>query len=146
MKKETKKLQDLLENIASYLEPDGPDKVKGLYDTKLRDRLYGEKPECFVSVKGKGRDISTILPVCNRAGIQDPRIIEFSIKLAKKMGLSDNIGLVDPASLREAVEDLEELKKKVEKKTASPKGAGLKGNSTKGINKIKKYLKATRGQ
>lgn len=145
MKKDTKILQELLNEIASYLDPESEnDQIKSLYDRKLLERLYGEKPECFISIKGKGQDISTILPVCNRAGIQDPRIIDFSIKMAKKMGLSDKVGLVDPASLREAVEELEELKEKVKKGKAGPKGAALKGNSTKGMNKIKAYLKARR--
>lgn len=145
MKKDTQILQELLTKITSYLDPDNDaDQMKALHDRKLLERLYGEKPECFVSIKGKGQDLSTILPVCNRAGIQDPRIIEFSIKMAKKMAISDKVGLVDPASLREAVEELEELKEKVKKGKASPKGAALKGNSTKGINKIKAYLKARR--
>lgn len=145
MKKDTQILQELLTKITSYLDPDNDaDQMKALHDRKLLERLYGEKPECFVSIKGKGQDLSTILPVCNRAGIQDPRIIDFSIKMAKKMAISDKVGLVDPASLREAVEELEELKEKVKKGKASPKGAALKGNSTKGINKIKAYLKARR--
>jgi hypothetical protein len=134
MKKETKKLQDLLESITSYLEPNSQtDQVKGLYDTKLAERLYGEKPECFVGIRGKGADISTLLPICNRGGIQDPRIIQFSIQMAKKLQLSDKVGLVDPASLKEAISLLEGLSEQHKK-------------PSKGIDKIKDYLKETRGQ
>jgi|GEM_PF-1973067 hypothetical protein len=147
MKKDTKYLQELLTRISSYLDPtESDDQMKWLHNKKLVERLYGEKPECFVAIKDRGQDISTILPVCNRAGMQDPRIIQFSIKLAKKMGADDKVGLVDPASLSEAVEELEKLKEKVKKKKATPKGAALKANSTKGINKIKDHLKRVRGK
>jgi len=147
MKKDTRYLQELLNNISSYLNlDDTDDQMKWLYNKKLVERLYGEKPECFVAIKGRGQDISTILPVCNRDGMKDPRIIQFSIKLAQKMGADDKVGLVDPASLREAMEDLEELKEKAMREKSSPKGAALKGNSTKGINKIKAHLKRVRGK
>ena len=138
MKKDTKILQELLSKISSYLDPDTTDdKMKGLYDQKLSERLFGEKPECFVAIKGKGQDISTLLPVCNRAGIQDPRVIQFSIKLAQRMTTSDKVGLVDPASLTEAISTLQDMSKKyeiVEERV-----------NKKAISKIKDYLKSTRG-
>lgn len=147
MKKDTRYLQELLTKISSYLDPtEVDDQAKWLYNRKLSERLYGEKPECFVGIRGRGQDISTILPVCNRAGMQDPAVIAFSIKLAQRLGADDKVGLVDPASLREALDELEELKKNATKKASSPKGAGLKGNSTKGINKIKDHLKKVRGK
>ena len=137
MSTDTKILEELLVEMESYLDTNTMnDDMKLAYQQKLRERLFIEKPECFVAIKGKGRDLSTILPVCNRAGIQDPRVIQFSIGLAKKMQTSDTVGLVDPASLREAVEKLESMNKEyvVEEK------------KQKAIEKIKSYLKTTRGK
>lgn len=136
MNKDTKILEELLVEMESYLDSNNMnDDMKLAYQQKLKERLFIDKPECFVMIKGKGRDLSTILPVCNRAGIQDPRVIQFSIGLAKKMQTSDKVGLVDPASLKEAIEKLEGMNKEY-----------LEEKKQTRYEKIKDYLKTTRGK
>lgn len=84
-----KEIYELLENLQHTIDVDldGDEDLKVAYDQKIRDILYGEHPECYLGFKGMGTKNREIpfFPICNRKGAYDPRMIKFSIKLARKM-------------------------------------------------------------
>lgn len=83
------KLNELLRKASEsmgYEEDDGK-KLEFLRDKSLQNRLYGMYPECYLSFKGRAREVP-FFPICNRLGIHDPFMMKFSMKLAQKMNQS----------------------------------------------------------
>jgi hypothetical protein len=83
------KLNELLRKASESIgyEEDEGKKLEFLRSKQLQDELYGRNPECYLTFKGRGREIP-FFPICNRMGLQDPFMIKFSLKLAQKMNQS----------------------------------------------------------
>jgi hypothetical protein len=56
-----------------------------LINKKLRNRLYGDKPECFIPLKSNSGDDVPFFCLCNRLGTYDSNVIEKSIKMVNYM-------------------------------------------------------------
>ncbi len=141
---------ELLEELIRTASADlvgGDETMAFLQHKDLRDRLYGKFPECYMSIKRMGRvgrDSSTyMLPVCNRAGIADPKVIGMSIKVIQKL-MSDSSGMYD-------VNDLKTILTKLQKKQSvyskdipkPPNQAGRKALVTRMFNNVKNHLQPT---
>ena len=88
-----------------------------------------------------GRDTSAyLLPLCNRAGIIDPIVINISYKVIGKL-LKDPTGLFDINTLQSIFDKITRLKDRYEKETPKPaQAAGRKAMVTRMFNNIKGHL------
>jgi len=79
----------ILETLARLISEDfETDQTPPNYESEKADmaRFYGEHPECFQRLKKVGADTSMyILPICNRAGLQDKNVMDFSIKVVRSL-------------------------------------------------------------
>jgi hypothetical protein len=88
-----------------------------------------KRPGCYLKL-GQGSD-HTLFPICNRYGYKDPKMIQFSLKLAKKIA-ERNVGH-DTSTV---ILKLEKLLNKYDKPVPNTMSqAVLKGKSTKEFNK-----------
>ena len=91
-----------------------------------------------------GRDSSTyMLPVCNRAGIADPKVIGISIKVIQKL-MSDSSGMYDVNDLKSILTKLERKHSVYSKDIPKPPNqAGRKALVTRMFNNVKNHLQPT---
>ena len=136
-------LEELIRKVGKHLYPyNKKEDIAFLQRKDLRDRLYGKFPKCFLTLKGIGRDIP-FLPICNRLGIQDSRIINFSMKMAQKMQSNPKF---DQDELSMVLLKLKRLNNTYSKDIPKPPlQAAKKGMTTRMFSNIKKYLDGVRG-
>ena len=136
--KQFQQLTELLRKASKLLYPFTEQEDMAYMQKKdIRDRLYGKFPKCFLAIKGKGRDIP-FLPICNRMGMMDPKMIAFSKRLATKMQES---GKFDSENLTEVMGNLDRLYSKYTKEPIKPTvEAAKKGLQTRLFKNIKKYI------
>ena len=137
-------LQNLSELIRKANELINPDKSIGyLVKKDMRDRLYGEKPACFMKLKPIGRDTTAYLfPICNRYGMEDPKVIQISIKMIERLV---NDGRFDSGSLQTMLNSLNHKNDTFVKSIPKPAGqAAKKAQITRMFSNIKKYLVLTK--
>lgn len=136
----------LSELIRKANELINPEKDLGyLIKKDVRDRLYGEKPKCFIKILPIGRDTSPyLLPICNRAGIEDPKVIKVSIKVIEKL-MTDDSGKFDVNALQGILNKLNHHDSVFSKRIPKPMSTGArKAKVTRMFGNIKKYLDLTK--
>ena len=133
-------LQNLSELIRRANELINPDKSIGyLLKKDMRDRLYGMKPACFMKLQPIGRDTSAYLfPVCNRYGMEDPKVIQISIKMIERLMTDDRFSSGDLQTMLNSLNHKNDTFVKRVPKPAS--AAAKKAQVTRMFNNIKKYL------
>ena len=95
-----------------------------------------KRPGCYLKL-GQGAD-HTLFPICNRYGYKDPKMIKFSLKLAKKVA-ERNIG----HDTTTVIIKLQKLLNKYNKTIPNTNSqAALKGQATKTFNKKMKISEA----
>jgi hypothetical protein len=138
-------LTELIRQVSKTIYPQGSD-YHYLYHKDIRDRLYGEKPSCFICLKRKGggdmgRDVTPyMLPICNRAGHEDAKVIGISLKIVQKM-MDDDKGMYDVNDLNKALGQLQHRYNIFSKDVPKPPvTAAKKAMATRMMKKIKGYL------
>lgn len=146
MAKELQNLEELIRLASQHLLTK-EDKLLYITRPELRDKLYGKFPECFISLKRMGRDTSSyLLPLCNRAGMIDPDVIEISVKVIQRL-MSDPSGMYDINQLQTILDKLDRMKARYKKEVPKPpQQAGRKAVVTRMFNNIKQHLMVTRKQ
>ena len=146
MTKELQNLEELIRLASQHLLTK-EDKLLYITRPELRDKLYGKFPECFISLKRLGRDTSAyLLPLCNRAGMIDPDVIEISVKVIQRL-LADPSGMYDINQLQTILDKLDRMKARYKKEVPKPpQQAGRKAVVTRMFNNIKQHLMITRKQ
>ena len=91
--------------------PEYDHRATWLLNRDMRHKLFETHPECFIPLHKYGRAIP-IFSVCNREGALDPFMVDFSLKLAKKM--SGNINA--PEEVKMAKVQLESIQRKLKGK------------------------------
>lgn len=138
-------LEELIRKVDGYLMPEPKDDLEYLYSKDLRDRLYGKNPACFIKIKGIGRDISTLLPICNRHGHKDPKVIDIARQVLQRI-MNDKSGEYDSNDLVVVLNKLDRLYNTYSKDIPKPpEAAGRKANVTRMMNRIKKHLDVYKG-
>jgi len=138
-------LEELIRKVDGYLMPKPEDDLEYLYSKDLRDRLYGKNPKCFIKIKGIGREFPTLLPICNRHGHKDPKVIQMTRNVLQKL-MNDKSGLFDGNEMVELLGKLDRLHNTYSKEIPKPpEAAGRKANVTRMMNKIKKHLDVYKG-
>jgi hypothetical protein len=108
-----------------------------LFDKNFRDSMVKKNPTCYLTFKGKGREIP-FFPICNMNGIKDASVISFSLNLANKL---KNIPDADQDHIEMVIKKLVRLHSTYSKAIPKPHTTGyLKGTTTTNMKKIKKYL------
>ncbi len=135
-------LEELIRRANDLVNPE--DSLAYLQKKDLRDRLYGEKPACFLKLAKIGRDVSPyLLPMCNRSGMEDPKVISLSIKVIQKL-MTDEKGQFDVNDLKTMLGKLQHRHNVFNKPIPKPPlAAARKGKVTRMFNNIKGHL--TRG-
>jgi hypothetical protein len=132
--KHNDRLQELMGRIDRMMDTAGnaiyKHDIDWLTDRDMRRRLYDEKPECFVSINVPGYN-PIFLPICNRRSLQDPKIIDLSMRLVKKL---NTYGKLDSETKDVVLAKLVRIKKRADKNVPTP----YKGSVKK--SKITKYL------
>lgn len=138
-------LEELIRKVDGYLMPEPSDDMSYLYNKDIRDNLYGKHPKCFIKIKGIGREFDTLLPLCNRHGHKDPRVIEIARKLIQKI-MSDTTGTYDSNQLSRVLAKLDRMHNVYSKSIPKPpEAAGRKAHVTRMMNKIKNHLDVYKG-
>lgn len=139
------RLSELIRSVSSTLFPEGSD-WHYVYHKDIRDRLYGEKPACFVCLKRQdggpmGRCVKNyVLPMCNRMGHMDPRVIGTSIKVVQRL-MKDKEGTEDINDLKKVLDRLQHNYNIYSKEVPKPPTtAAKKALATKMMNKIQGHL------
>ena len=132
-------LEELIRRANDLINPE--DSLAYLQRKDLRDRLYGEKPGCFLKLKKMGRDTSAyLLPVCNRSGMEDPKVIDISIKLVQRL-MTDDKGQFDINDLKTVLGKLQHRHDVFSKEIPKPPGpAAKKAQVTRMFSNIKGHL------
>ena len=82
--KEFKQLEELLKKADSLITPvTYHDTIEWLMSKKNREQLFELNPKCVLTVN-VGTQVHYI-PICNRSAMSDPKVIDFSLKLAKRL-------------------------------------------------------------
>jgi len=133
-------LEELIRTAYNLINPDGED-LEYLRNKDLRNRLYGEKPACFLKLEPIGRDTSGyLLPLCNRYGIEDPKVISISIKVVQKL-IEGGSGRFDNNILNTLLSKLQHRHNVFVKTVPKPPmAAAQKANVTKHFKQIKSHL------
>jgi hypothetical protein len=138
-------LEELIRKVDGYLMPYPTDDMDYLYSKDLRDRLYGKNPKCFIKIKGIGREFPTLLPICNRHGHKDPKVIAMTRNVLRKL-MNDKAGLFDGNEMLELLGKLDRMYNVYSKDIPKPpEAAGRKANVTRMMNRIKKHLDVYKG-
>ncbi len=138
-------LEELIRKVDGYLMPKPEDDLEYLYSKDLRDRLYGKNPKCFIKIKGIGREFPTLMPICNRHGHKDPKVISMTRNVLQRL-MNDKAGLFDGNEMVEMLGKLDRLHNTYSKDIPKPpEAAGRKANVTRMMNNIKKHLDVYKG-
>jgi hypothetical protein len=82
--KDIQRLTELIRKANELINPE--DSIAYLQKKDLIDRLYGEKPKCFLKLLPIGQDTSPyLIPLCNRSGMEDPKVIAIALKMVQKL-------------------------------------------------------------
>jgi len=139
LKEEFKQLSELIRKANELINPE--DSLSYLLKKDLRDRLYGEKPKCFLKLLPIGRDTSPyLLPICNRSGIEDPKVINVSLQVVQKL-MADTTGRFDVNALQSILNQLQHRHDTFIKRIPKPASmASKKAQVTRMFKNIKQYL------
>ncbi len=132
-------LEELIRTANELINPENS--LAYLQKKDMIDRLYGEKPSCFLKLAPIGRDTSAyLLPLCNRRGMEDPKVIRVSMKVVQRF-LDDPKGRFDVNILNTLLSKLQHRHSVFSKTVPKPaRTAARKANVTKMFNNIKSHL------
>jgi hypothetical protein len=138
-------LNELIRKANDMINPE--DSLSYLMKKDLRDRLYGDKPKCFLKLQPIGRDISPYLvPICNRAGYEDPKVVDFAIKMVQKL-MVDKPDMFDNNDIQKILNRLNHRKSVLSKTIPKPMSMGAKkAKVTRMFKNIKHHLNTIRNR
>jgi len=137
IQEELENLSELIRKANALINPD--QSIGYLLKKDIRDRLYGMKPACFMKLAPIGRDTSAYLfPICNRYGMEDPKVIRLSIKMAERLTTDDRF---DSTDIQRMLGQLNHRNNTFVKNIPKPASAAAKkAMITKMFTNIRKYL------
>jgi hypothetical protein len=137
IKEELQTISELIRKADELINPD--QSIGYLLKKDMRDRLYGMKPACFMRLKPIGRDTSAYLfPICNRYGMEDPKVIKIAIKMAERLTVD---GRFDPNDIKTMLGRLQHRNDRFIQTIPKPVSAATrKAKVTRMFNTIKQYL------
>ena len=139
LKEDFELLSELIRKADGLINPE--ESLAYLVHKDVRDRLYGKKPACFMKLQPIGRDTSAYLfPVCNRNGMEDPKVINLSIRMLQRV-MTDQTGRFDTNDTQSMLNKLQHKHDTFIQTIPKPASqAARKAHVTKMFNNIRKYL------
>lgn len=134
-----KGLLELIRAANAIIDPE--DSISYLQKKDIVNKLQGSHPKCFLSLKGIGRDTSDyMLPLCNRMGIETPKVINVSLQAVKKM-IANDTGKYDVNVMNTMLNKLQHRHNTLSKAVPKPPStAASKTKITKMFRNIKNHL------
>ena len=134
-----KQLSELIRRANDLINPE--DSLSYLTQKDLRDRLYGDKPKCFLKLMPIGRDTNPYLvPLCNRSGFEDPKVIDIAIKMVQKL-MAEKSDMFDNNDIQKILNQLNHRKSVLSKTVPKPMSMGAKkAKVTRMFKRIKGHL------
>lgn len=138
-KENIQQLSELIRRANNLINPE--DSLAYLQKKDVIDRLYGDKPKCFLKLMPIGRDINPYLvPLCNRSGFEDPKVIDFAIKMVQKI-MSNRSDQFDNNNIQKILNRLNHRKSVLSKTVPKPMSMGAKkAKVTRMFKNIKQHL------
>lgn len=139
LKQDIKHLSELIRRANDLINPE--DTLAYLQKKDLRDRLYGEKPKCFLKLLPIGRDTSPyLIPLCNRAGFEDPKVIAVAIKMVQRL-MAEKSDMFDSNDIQKILNQLNHRNSVLSKTVPKPMTmAAKKAKVTRMFKNIKRHL------
>lgn len=139
MDKKLERLSELIRKANDLINPE--DTLAYLTKKDLRDRLYGEKPKCFLKLLPIGRDTDPyLIPLCNRSGFEDPKVIKVAIGMVEKL-MSDKADQFDSGAIQKILNQLNHRNSVLSKTVPKPMTmAAKKAKVTRMFKNIKRHL------
>jgi hypothetical protein len=139
IKQDIQHLSELIRKANELINPE--DSVAYLQKKDIRDRLYGEKPKCFLKLLPIGRDTSPyLLPLCNRAGFEDPKVIAIALKMVQKL-MAEKSDMFDSNDIQKVLNQLNHRNNILSKTVPKPMSMGAKkAKVTRMFKNIKQHL------
>ena len=129
-------LEELVRSAYKQIAPSSyKDDIENFTNKSWRDDFIKSHPRCFMSLKKMYGDHMgfPLFPICNRGGVQDAKVINFSIKLVNKM-LGDE--KFDAAELKALLLKLGHMKARYDKEQPKPVSMAVhKANDTRNFKK-----------
>lgn len=137
-------LSELIRKVNDMINPE--ESTEYLTKKDLIDRLYGEKPKCFLKLLPIGRDTSPYLvPLCNRSGFEDPKVIAFALKMVQKL-MTDKGDQFDSGDIQKVLNQLNHRMSVLSKTVPKPMSMGAKkAKVTRMFKNIKQHLNMYKG-
>ena len=135
---EVNKLTEFIQKVNDIVSPISfRDELRAVMDRNTRKHLCEKHPKCWLPVNISNSSVP-FLPICNRNGATDKRMIAFSMKLANRLlGRED----VDRGMLEITIKKLDRLNSVYSKDTPKPADmAARKANVTKAMMVLKREL------
>jgi len=135
-------LDELIRRAYDLISPlQAHDDLIWLTKRDMRTKHLEKYPKCWKSINKQGREIP-FFPICNRMGIEDPNMIDKSMKIADRLKDKPDI---DQDKLLTTLKGLQSLKIKFSKSVPKPMPEAIKKSKvTRGMNKVSKYIKGLR--
>jgi len=139
LKEDIRHLSELIRKANDLINPE--DSVAYLQKKDVRDRLYGDKPKCFLKLLPIGRDTSPyLLPLCNRAGFEDPKVIAIALKMVQKL-MAEKSDMFDSNDIQKVLNQLNHRNNILSKTVPKPMSMGAKkAKVTRMFKNIKQHL------
>ena len=135
------RLEELIRTAADNLLTK-EEKIGYIADRNLTKVLVGKFPKCFIILKRVGIETDDYhIPICNRAGLIDPSVINISQQVITKM-MSEPSGKYDINDLQIILDKLNRLHSRYNKEIPKPPVlAARKATVTRMFNNIKNHLR-----
>ena len=132
-------LSELIRTANELINPE--DSLAYLQKKDIIQRLYGKKPKCFLKLQPIGRDTSAyLIPLCNRAGFEDPKVIGFALKMVQKL-MDDKPDQFDNNDIQKVLNQLNHRNSVLSKTVPKPMtAAAKKAKVTRMFKNIKQHL------
>lgn len=140
---EVNKLTEFIQKVNDIVSPISfRDELRAVMDRNTRKHLCEKHPKCWLPVNISNSSVP-FLPICNRNGATDRRMIAFSMKLANRLlGRED----VDRGTLEITIKKLNRLNNTYSKDIPTPPGSvAKKANITKAMIILKRQLDSIKG-
>jgi hypothetical protein len=144
LKKDIQHLSELIRKANELINPE--DSIAYLQKRDIWQKLYGSKPKCFLKLQPIGQDTSPyLIPLCNRAGFEDPKVIAVALKMVQKL-MDEKGHLFDSGDIQHVLNQLNHRSSVLSKTVPKPMSmAAKKAKVTRMFKNIKQHLDMNRG-
>lgn len=123
-----------------HYSPDYVEEIKTLSNKSYKEGHAKTYPQCYLKLKFKDGTSKPYFPICSTFGMVDPKIIEFSLKLANKIKENSQNKKICQVGLIETIKKLKVLENKYSQSEPVSFGmAARKGHETRNLNYISQY-------